>query len=114
MRHGGSGRWGKNYGVIHTIGLPVIDRIKAGDYPSADEVAAALGLDLNRPVILFIEHAIATEPSLATSQAAPVAEFEALWVQCVLCGPYVIPQDVAKCAPVRDCQFTAPKPERAD
>lgn len=68
----------------------------------------ALGLDLNRPVILFTHHAIATEPSLATSQAAPVAEFEALWVQCVLSGPDVTPQDVAEHAPVRDCQFTAP------
>jgi len=108
------GAMGEELWRSHTVGLPVIDRIKAGDYPSADEVAAALGLDLKRAVILFTQDAIATEPSLATNQAAPVAEFEALWVQCVLCGPYVIPQDVAKCAPVGDCQFTAPKPERAD
>jgi UDP-hydrolysing UDP-N-acetyl-D-glucosamine 2-epimerase len=65
------GAMGEELWRIHTVGLPVIDRIKAGDYPSADEVAAALGLDLNRPVILFTQHAITTEPSLAASQLEP-------------------------------------------
>ena len=65
------GAMGEELWRIHTVGLPVMDRIKAGDYPSADEVAAALGLDLNRPVILFTQHAITTEPSLSASQLEP-------------------------------------------
>ncbi|SMX23798.1 UDP-N-acetylglucosamine 2-epimerase [Boseongicola aestuarii] len=56
---------------IHDVGLPGIDRIKAGDFPDADEVASTLGLDLSRPVILFTQHAITTEPHLAAAQLAP-------------------------------------------
>ena len=56
---------------IHDVGLPVIDRIKAGDFPNADQVASALGLDLSRPVILFTQHAITTEPERAAAQLAP-------------------------------------------
>ncbi len=56
---------------VHTVGLPVIDRIKAGDFPTAGEVAATLGLDLTRPVILFTQHAITTEPGRALAQLEP-------------------------------------------
>ena len=56
---------------IHTVGLPVIDRIKAGDFPEPTEVADRLGLDLERPVILFTQHAITTEPDQAVAQLEP-------------------------------------------
>jgi len=56
---------------IHTVGLPVIDRIRAGDFPSAEVTAETLGLDLNRPVILFTQHAITTEPGKAGEQLEP-------------------------------------------
>lgn len=56
---------------IHDVGLPVIDRIKAGDFPNAEDVAATLGLDLNRPVVLFTQHAITTEPERAAAQLEP-------------------------------------------
>ncbi|MBT8414781.1 MAG: UDP-N-acetylglucosamine 2-epimerase (hydrolyzing) [Boseongicola sp.] len=56
---------------IHDVGLPVIDKIKAGDFPGAEEVAATLGLDLTRPVVLFTQHAITTEPDRAAAQLAP-------------------------------------------
>lgn len=56
---------------IHNVGLPVIDRIKAGDFPEPEEVARALDLDLSRPVILFTQHAITTEPDQAVAQLEP-------------------------------------------
>ncbi len=59
---------------IHMVGLPVIDRIKSGDFPSPKEVAATLGINLNRPVILFTQHAITTEPNRALLQLEPSLE----------------------------------------
>ena len=56
---------------IHMVGLPVIDRIKAGDYPPPDEVASKLGLDLRRPVLLFTQHSITTEVDRAVAQVEP-------------------------------------------
>ncbi len=59
---------------VHDVGLPVIDRIRAGDFSSPEEVADALGLDLNRPVILFTQHAITTEADQAVAQLEPSLE----------------------------------------
>ncbi|MXQ09148.1 UDP-N-acetylglucosamine 2-epimerase (hydrolyzing) [Alphaproteobacteria bacterium GH1-50] len=56
---------------VHDVGLPVIDRIKAGDYPGRDEVAERLELDLSRPVLLFTQHSITTEPDRAADQVRP-------------------------------------------
>ena len=56
---------------VFDVGLPVIDRIKAGDFPQPAEVAKALGLDLTRPVILFTQHSITTEPDKAAEQVRP-------------------------------------------
>lgn len=56
---------------IHMVGLPVIDRIKAGDFPDPDEVAEKLGLDLSRPVLLFTQHSITTEAARAVDQLEP-------------------------------------------
>lgn len=56
---------------IHDVGLPVIDRIKKDEFPEPKVVAETLGLDLGRPVILFTQHAITTEPSQAGAQLEP-------------------------------------------
>ena len=56
---------------VHDVGLPVIDRIKAGDFPSPTEVARVLGIDPDRPVILFTQHSITTEPDQAAQQVRP-------------------------------------------
>ena len=56
---------------VHDVGLPVIDRIKSGDFPSPDKVAETLGLDLARPVLIFTQHSITTEPDRAAAQVAP-------------------------------------------
>ncbi|MEM9971371.1 MAG: UDP-N-acetylglucosamine 2-epimerase [Pseudomonadota bacterium] len=56
---------------IHDVGLPVLDRIRAGDFPAPDAVAEALNLDLARPVVVFTQHAIATEADRAVAQLDP-------------------------------------------
>lgn len=56
---------------IHDVGLPVLDRVRAGQFPGADEVSQRLSLELDRPVIVFTQHAIATEPNAALKQLEP-------------------------------------------
>jgi len=56
---------------IHVVGLPVIDRIVAGDFPGPAETAASLGIDSARPLIVFTQHAIATEAERAAQQLEP-------------------------------------------
>lgn len=56
---------------IHDVGLPVIDRIKKDEFSNPEIVAKTLGLDLDRPVIVFTQHAITTEPDRAEAQLEP-------------------------------------------
>ena len=56
---------------VHDVGLPVLDRVRAGDYPDPASVAQALGLDLSRPVLVFTQHAITTEADRAANQLEP-------------------------------------------
>ncbi len=55
---------------IHNVGFPPIDLIRAGDFTPASEVAATLGLDLARPIILFTQHPISTSPKAAAEEIA--------------------------------------------
>ncbi len=64
---------------VSEIGLPALDRILAGDYAPADEVAARLGLDLEKPVVVFTQHSVTTEIDQAAAQIAPsIAALKAL------------------------------------
>lgn len=56
---------------VHTVGFPAIDLIQVGNYASADEARARLGLDLSRPVVLFTQHSVTTEFDLAATQVKP-------------------------------------------
>lgn len=56
---------------VHMIGFPPIDLIRAGDYAPPEEVAERLDLDLSRPVIVFTQHSISTEPERAAGQVRP-------------------------------------------
>lgn len=53
---------------INNVGFPTLDLIDAGDFVAPDEVAADLGLDLSRPVVLFTQHPITTSPGAARAQ----------------------------------------------
>lgn len=56
---------------VHTVGFPAIDLITEDRFASADEVRERLGLDLERPVVLFTQHSVTTEFDQAAEQLAP-------------------------------------------
>ena len=59
---------------IHDTGFPPIDLIRAGDFTPPEEVAERLGLSLERPVIVFTQHSISTEPEAALGQVNPTLD----------------------------------------
>lgn len=55
---------------VHVVGDNHIDLIIAGEYESSAVVAAKLGLDLKRPVIVVLQHSETTAPEESYSQMA--------------------------------------------
>jgi UDP-N-acetylglucosamine 2-epimerase (non-hydrolysing)/GDP/UDP-N,N'-diacetylbacillosamine 2-epimerase (hydrolysing) len=53
---------------IHTVGLPSIDLIAAGEFASNSEVCERLDIDISRPIVVFTQHSIATEADQAEAQ----------------------------------------------
>ena len=76
---------------LHTVGLPVLDLVAAGDFASPEEVSDELDLELNHPVVLFCQHSVATEPDQADSQIEPsllaLEELAGLGYQIVITYP---------------------------
>lgn len=67
---------------VHTVGFPAIDLISEGRYAQPAEVVDRLGLDLDRPVVLFTQHSVTTEFDQAVAQLAPsLAAIERLAAQ---------------------------------
>ncbi len=56
---------------VHTVGFPAIDLISEGRFASVDEVAARLGLDMAKPIVLFTQHSVTTEFEQAAQQVGP-------------------------------------------
>lgn len=72
---------------VHTVGLPAIDLIRQGHYAKPGEVCDRFQIDLNRPLILFTQHSIATECHKAGEQInASLLALE----RCALQGNQVI------------------------
>jgi UDP-hydrolysing UDP-N-acetyl-D-glucosamine 2-epimerase len=76
---------------VHTVGFPAIDMISEGHYAKPDEVQEQLGLDLERPVVLFTQHSVTTEFDHAIEQLQPslsaIEMLAAEGVQCILTYP---------------------------
>lgn len=76
---------------VHTVGFPAIDLISQGRFAGAEEVVSRLGLDLDRPVVLFTQHSVTTEFDRAAEQVAPsleaMARLGAAGVQVILTYP---------------------------
>jgi UDP-hydrolysing UDP-N-acetyl-D-glucosamine 2-epimerase len=47
---------------VHTVGLPSIDLISKGKFAKAGEVLRKLNLDASRPIVVFTQHSVTTEP----------------------------------------------------
>jgi UDP-hydrolysing UDP-N-acetyl-D-glucosamine 2-epimerase len=56
---------------VHTVGFPAIDMISEGNYATPEEVVECLDIDLNKPIVLFTQHSVTTEFSLAEKQIIP-------------------------------------------
>lgn len=56
---------------VHTVGFPAIDLISEGRYAGHEEIAHRLGLDFNRPIVLFTQHSVTTEFDQAVAQLQP-------------------------------------------
>jgi UDP-N-acetylglucosamine 2-epimerase (non-hydrolysing)/GDP/UDP-N,N'-diacetylbacillosamine 2-epimerase (hydrolysing) len=67
-------RMGEEPWRVSMVGLPALDRIFGGDYAEADAVRGRFGLDVNRPVLVFTQHAVATEFERAAEQVRPSLE----------------------------------------
>lgn len=64
-------RLGEEPWRVETAGLPALDLARAGDFTSPAELVDEFGFDLARPIVLFCQHAIATEPERAIDQFRP-------------------------------------------
>lgn len=56
---------------VRTVGFPAIDLIAKGDFSPPEEVRAALGFDLEAPIVLFTQHSVTTEFERAEAQLGP-------------------------------------------
>ena len=61
-------RMGEEDWRIHVVGDSHLDGIVAGDHARPEVVAAKLGLDLHRPIVVVLQHSETTEPDAAYEQ----------------------------------------------
>ena len=59
---------------VHTVGFPAIDNIAKGNFASPEELSARFGIRLDRPLVVFTQHSVATEFEQAAEQAQPVID----------------------------------------
>ena len=65
---------------VHTVGFPAIDLIKAGDFDSQEQIIDKFKLNLQKPIILFTQHPVTTEPQDAKLQIREsLSALEAIW-----------------------------------
>ncbi len=65
-------RMGEEPWRVFNVGLPSLDLIARGLYARPEEVYARFRLDPTKPIIIFTQHAVATEHDLAAEQVRPV------------------------------------------
>jgi len=56
---------------VHTVGFPAIDMISEGNFATQGEVVERLGVDLDKPIVLFTQHSVTTEFDAAGEQVGP-------------------------------------------
>jgi UDP-N-acetylglucosamine 2-epimerase (non-hydrolysing)/GDP/UDP-N,N'-diacetylbacillosamine 2-epimerase (hydrolysing) len=59
---------------IHNVGLPALDLIKQKKFAPPEEVIERFNLNLEKPVVIFTQHPVATEADLAVRQIEPSLE----------------------------------------
>ena len=64
-------RMGEEPWRVFNVGFPALDLVAAGLFAAPAEIASSLGLDLNRPIVLFCQHSVTTEFDQADQQVQP-------------------------------------------
>lgn len=59
---------------VQTVGFPAIDMIQEGRFAKADELQEGLGVDPDRPIVVFTQHSVTSEFNLAAEQVRPSLE----------------------------------------
>lgn len=59
---------------VFNVGFPAIDLIKQSNYATPEEVATRYGINLEKPLVLFTQHSVATQLDLASEQLKPSLE----------------------------------------
>lgn len=76
---------------IHTVGLPAIDVILENNYAPKEEVVERLGLDTERPIVIFTQHSVTTQANHSKEQITPsieaIKELAEMGTQCILTYP---------------------------
>jgi UDP-hydrolysing UDP-N-acetyl-D-glucosamine 2-epimerase len=67
-------RLGEEPWRVFTVGLPALDMIAAGLFAEPDAVLSDLGLDVDRPIVLFCQHSVTTEFAASRDQVRPSLE----------------------------------------
>jgi UDP-hydrolysing UDP-N-acetyl-D-glucosamine 2-epimerase len=84
-------RLGEEPWRVFTVGFPTLDLAREGLFAQPQELVAEFELDLARPVILFCQHSIATEPEGTLDQIQPslaaLAELAADGFQIIITYP---------------------------
>lgn len=56
---------------VFDVGFPAIDLILEGDFATDEELFRELSLDTQKPIVLFTQHSISTEPDKSRDQLLP-------------------------------------------
>lgn len=67
-------RMGEEEQRVINVGFPGIDAVASGDFMKKNKVVKNLSLDLNKPIVLFTQHSITSEPEKGKEQVIPSIE----------------------------------------
>lgn len=59
---------------VYTVGLAMLDLVAKRHFANPEAVAAALSIDVTRPIVVFTQHSVATENERAVDQIRPSLE----------------------------------------
>ncbi|QUL99328.1 MAG: UDP-N-acetylglucosamine 2-epimerase (hydrolyzing) [Candidatus Fermentithermobacillus carboniphilus] len=81
-------RMGESPDRVFVVGAPGLDEIAEMEFMTKEEVAAALNLDLSKPIVTVVQHPVSTEPEEAKRQFRETLEaVRSLDVQAVIICP---------------------------
>lgn len=67
-------KMGEELWRIHTVGFPAIDLLSQKNFAQVEELRERYKIDLNRPLVIYTQHSIATEFNQAGNQMGPALD----------------------------------------